>query len=114
MASQSPTVLRGSIVGEETLLTVLELGRACQASELEIELWVVEGVLQPSEGATREQWRFGAAALRRTRAAARLARDLEVNVAGVALALDLLERIAALESRLQHIGMTSDEGTPPA
>ena len=108
MARQSPTVLRGSIVGEETMLTVVELCRACQATELEIELWVVEGVLQPAEGTTREQWRFGAAALRRTRAAARLMRDLQVNAAGVALALDLLERIDALESRLQRTGTTDE------
>ena len=108
MASRSPTVLRGSIVGEDVLLTVVELCRACQASEPEVELWVVEGVLQPSTGATREEWRFGAAALRRTRAAARLMRDLQVNAAGVALALDLLERIDALESRLQRIGTTNE------
>ncbi len=108
MAGQSPTVLRGSVVGDETLLTLVELGRACQASELEVELWVVEGVLQPLAGATREEWRFGATALRRTRAAARLMRDLEVNAAGVAIALDLLERIAALESLLQRIGTTNE------
>ena len=108
MARQSPTVLRGSIVGEETMLTVVEMCRACQATELEIELWVVEGVLEPISGTTREQWRFGAAALRRTRAAARLMRDLQVNAAGVALALDLLERIDALESRLQRTGTTDE------
>lgn len=112
MVRQSPTVLRGSIVGEETMLTVVELCRACQVSELEIELWVVEGVLEPTAGATSAEWRFGALALRRMRAAARLQRDLQVNVAGVALALDLLERIAALESRLQRNGTTNDEGTP--
>ena len=109
MASQGPTVLRGTIVGEETMLTVVELCRACQATELEIELWVVEGVLEPTAGATRAEWRFGAAALRRTQAAARLQRDLQVNAAGVALALDLLERIAALESRLHRIGTTNEE-----
>ncbi len=108
MASQGSTVLRGSIVGEETMLTMVELCRACQASEREVELWLIEGVLQPAEGATREQWRFGAAALRRTRAAARLMHDLQINAAGVALALDLIERVDALESRLHRIGMTDE------
>lgn len=111
MADKTPTVLRGSIVGEETLLTAVELCRACNASELEIELWVIEGVVQPSAGASREQWRFGAAALRRTRAAARLSRDLQLDAAGVALALDLLDRIAALESRLLRARTPADEGT---
>jgi len=108
MVSQSSTVLRGRIVGEETMLTIVELCRACQASELEVELWIVEGVLQPAEGSTREQWRFGAVALRRTRAAARLMRDLQINAAGVALALDLIERIDGLESRLHRIGTTDE------
>jgi chaperone modulatory protein CbpM len=56
-------------------------------------------VLQP-RGASRESWRFGGDALARIRLATRLSRDLDVNTSGVALALDLLDRIAELESRL--------------
>jgi chaperone modulatory protein CbpM len=93
------TVLRGSVVEEEVQLTTLELGRACDASAQQIELWVVEGVLQPS-GHTPEEWRFGGSSLARMRLAMRLARDLELNTPGVALTLELLERIAALEARL--------------
>jgi chaperone modulatory protein CbpM len=33
-----------------------------------------------------------------------LTRDLEVNPPGVALALDLLDEIAALQARLQRVG----------
>jgi chaperone modulatory protein CbpM len=36
------------------------------------------------------------------RRAARLMHDLDINAAGVALALDLLDRIAELESRLRR------------
>jgi len=91
--------LRGSVVEEEVELTIVELCRACRTSEHEIELWVVEGVLQP-RGGSRESWRFGGDALTRIRLATRLRRDLELNTPGVALALDLLDRIAELESRL--------------
>jgi chaperone modulatory protein CbpM len=56
-------------------------------------------VLQP-RGTSLESWRFGGESLARIRLAARLARDLELNTPGVALALDLLDRIAELESRL--------------
>jgi chaperone modulatory protein CbpM len=80
---------------------VVELGRACRASEQQIEVWVSEGVLQPS-GETREVWRFGGDSLARMRLATRLMQDLEINSAGVALALDLLDRIAELESRLRR------------
>ena len=94
-----PSALRGSVVEEDVELTTLELCRACRTSEQQIELWVFEGVLQP-RGPSRESWRFGGETLARMRLAARLTRDLELNAPGVALALDLLDRIAELESRL--------------
>ena len=93
------SAVRGSVVEEDVELTIVELCRACRTSEHEIELWVVEGVLQP-RGASRESWRFGGDALARIRVATRLTRDLDLNAPGVALALDLLDRIAELESRL--------------
>jgi len=91
--------LRGHVVEDELLLTTVELGRACNASEAHIEMWVAEGVLQPV-GESRAEWRFGGRSLARTRLAVRLERDLELNSPGVALALELLERIASLERRL--------------
>ena len=94
------TTLRGSVVEEDVELTIVELGRACDASEEQIELWVLEGVLAPS-GPSRQEWRFGGASLSRVRLASRLARDLELNASGVALAIELLDRIASLESRLE-------------
>ena len=99
MSRAISSALRGSVVEEEVELTVVELGRACRATEQQIEVWVSEGVLQPS-GATRAAWRFGGDSLARMRLATRLMQDLEINSAGVALALDLLDRIAELESRL--------------
>jgi chaperone modulatory protein CbpM len=92
--------LRGSVVEEDVELTVVELVRACRTTEQQIEVWVHEGVLQPS-GGSRDQWRFGGGSLGRMRLATRLMQDLEINAAGVALALDLLDRIAELESRLR-------------
>jgi len=93
------SALRGSVVEEDLELTMVELCRACRTSEHEIELWVVEGLLQP-RGESRESWRFGGDSLARIRLATRLTRDLDLNTSGVALALDLLDRIAELESRL--------------
>ena len=95
------SALRGSVVEEEVELTTFELVRACRTTEQQIEVWVSEGVLQPS-GASPEAWRFHGDSLARMRLATRLMQDLEINVAGVALALDLLDRIAELESRLRR------------
>ncbi|MDQ2926653.1 MAG: chaperone modulator CbpM [Pseudomonadota bacterium] len=102
MDEPGTSVLRGSVVEEELTLTTVELSRACHLSEAHIELWVGEGVLQPS-GASPEQWRFSGRALTRVRVAARLTRDLEINSPGVALALDLLDEIEQLEARLRRI-----------
>ena len=93
------SALSGSVVEDDVELTIVELCRACRTSEHEIELWVVEGVLQP-RGESRASWRFGGDALARIRVATRLTRDLDLNAPGVALALDLLDRIAELASRL--------------
>jgi hypothetical protein len=95
------SAVRGSVVEQDVELTTVELSRACRTSEQEIELWVFEGVLQP-RGESRESWRFGGDSLARMRLATRLMRDLDVNTPGVALALDLLDRIAELESRLRR------------
>lgn len=101
MSRTISSALRGSVVEEEVVLTAVELSRACRTTERQIEVWVYEGVLQPS-GQTREGWRFGGESLARMRLATRLMQDLEVNAAGVAVALDLLDRIAELESRLRR------------
>jgi chaperone modulatory protein CbpM len=65
--------------------------------------WVTEGVLSPS-GSSPEDWRFGGDSLRRAKTAAHLTHDLELNIAGVALALDLLDEIAELRTRIKRGG----------
>jgi chaperone modulatory protein CbpM len=59
-------------------------------------------VLQPA-GQQPQEWRFTGAALRRARLAQRLAQDLEVNMPGVALALDLLDQIERLQAQLAQL-----------
>jgi chaperone modulatory protein CbpM len=94
------TGLQGVIVEEQLSLTLHELCRASHAGVEQIQIWVIEGVLEP-EGNSPEEWRFSGLALARTRRALRLTYDLDVNPAGVALALDLLDEIATLERRLR-------------
>ena len=102
MNKSGTAALRGHVVEEELTLTTVELSRAANADEAHIELWVSEGVLQPSGGTSREQWRFSGRALSRVRVAMRLSRDLELNSPGVALALDLLDEIDSLEAQLRR------------
>ena len=89
----------GIIIDEETELSLNDLCKACSSSaEWIIEL-VEEGALEPI-GYQQTQWRFSGNSLQRARTAMRLQRDLGLNLAGIALALELLEKIETLESRL--------------
>jgi len=95
--------LTGSILEEQDELTLAEICRACAArAESVIEL-VEEGVLAPAGGQPPD-WRFSGVHLRRAAVAIRLQRDLGVNLAGAALALQLLEELEALRARLRAMG----------
>ena len=104
MSRADTSLAKGPIVEEEIHLTLVDLCQACSASEEHVIAWVCEGVLEPL-GTTPQDWRFTGQSLRRTRLAVWLTRDLEVNPSGVALALDLLDEIAALRARLQRLGV---------
>ncbi|HWK39904.1 MAG TPA: chaperone modulator CbpM [Hyphomicrobium sp.] len=93
---QKPSV----IVLEEEEITLADLTRTCRVrTEWVMEL-VDEGVIEPRQR-TGPQWRFSATSIVRVERARRLQSDLGVNLAGVALALQLLDRIDALEARLR-------------
>ncbi len=88
---------------EPAELTLVELSRASAVqTEFIVEL-VEEGVLTPA-GQEPQGWRFTTVHLRQTRVAAHLQRDLGVNLAGAALALELLDEIEALRARLHALG----------
>lgn len=92
--------LQCQVVEEEVQLSLTEL---CQASSAERELvlqLVEHGVIEP-RGGTPQAWVFGGSSLQRTRVALRLLRDLELNLPGAALAVDLLDEIARLQRALQ-------------
>ena len=103
MKQTNMTLIEGRVVEEQVQLTLIELCQACSAEQEHVLTWVFEGVLEPA-GNSPQDWRFGGESLRRARLALRLSRDLEINAAGVALALDLLDEIAVLRARLQRLG----------
>jgi chaperone modulatory protein CbpM len=93
--------LRGQLIDEKTLITVSELCRHCTVQVEEVIIFVQEGILDPSDDQVTAEgpdaWRFHISSVRRVRTALHLQRDLGVNLAGAALALELLDRIAELE-----------------
>ncbi len=95
----------GVVLDETTELTIAEICGACEVATGTIVELVEEGVLEPS-GGEPGQWRFTGVQLRRATVAVRLQRDLGINTAGVALTLQLLEEIEALQARLRALGVS--------
>ena len=91
--------LTGIILDERIELSLHELSRACSVSTERIIELVGEGVLEPVDQ-NQKHWRFSGLCLQRARTAMRLQRDLEINLAGVALALELMDEIEALRGQL--------------
>ncbi|OYU00368.1 MAG: MerR family transcriptional regulator [Burkholderiales bacterium PBB1] len=103
MNEHTLTVTHGVIVEESLQFTLIELSQACQTDSARLIELVEEGALIPS-GSDASSWRFDGSALRRASAAVRLARDLHLNAAGVALVLDLLDEVDTLRSQLRQLG----------
>lgn len=106
MTIQDITHVRSDNLDEAPLITLAELCRACTVhAEWVIEL-VEEGVITPA-GRRREQWRFYGESLQRVLVVQRLQRDLGVNLAGAALALELMEELTRLRRRLGENDVSS-------
>jgi chaperone modulatory protein CbpM len=91
--------LAGEILEYGIPFTVHELCRLCAVDRACIQALVEEGIVVAERDAEGD-WRFSGGAPRRVRTALRLHRDLEINLAGVALALELLEELDRLRRAL--------------
>jgi|AntDeeMetagen192_2_1112575.scaffolds.fasta_scaffold01882_3 chaperone modulatory protein CbpM len=84
-------------------LTLRDLCYDCQVNaEYVIEL-VEFGIVQPRRGRTPREWVFAGEDLVRVKKAERLRRDLEVNLPGVALSLDLIEEVRDLRRQVEEL-----------
>ncbi len=94
--------LRGELIDDSIELSLAELCRACRLPAERICELVDEGVVDP-RGRTPAHWRFRGIHLRRVHRAQRLQRDLGVNTPGVALALELLDEVESLRTRIRRL-----------
>lgn len=92
-------IFNGIVVDIHSEFTLAELSHACGVSAE----WIVElvdaGILEPVDFSGR--WRFSGISMFRIHKVQRLQRDLGVNLAGAALALELLDEIEQLRRRLR-------------
>jgi len=84
-------------------LSLADLCRCCSVQADTIIAMVEEGMLSPA-GLSPTDWRFSGTALHHVEITLNLQRDLHVNLAGAALALELLEEIEELRCRLRLLG----------
>jgi chaperone modulatory protein CbpM len=100
----TPLQVTSLVMEDITELTLDDLCRACAAQADIIFEMVSEGVIDPASAQTsqpREHWRFTGLHLHRAKVAIRLHRDLGVNFAGAALALELMDELQALKVKLR-------------
>lgn len=95
--------------------TVYEVCEACEVTVARMVSFVEFGVLKP-EGmephGNLDDWRFPAHSILQARRAQRLQRDLELDLPGLALALELLEEIDHLRQELQRLRAQLAQFTP--
>ena len=101
------SLLSGEVLEETVELTLGELCRACQLPAERVLELVQEGVIEPL-GREQARWRFSGVSVRRAHCALRLEQDLGVNIAGAALALELLEELERLRMRLRRFEEGAD------
>jgi len=95
-------VVTSIVLTDEVRVTMGELCRVCGVSAEYVITLVDEGLLEP-EGRESAEWRFSGTALPRVRTVLRLQRDLNINLPGVALALDLFEETQRLRTRVRAL-----------
>jgi chaperone modulatory protein CbpM len=100
MSRSEDQALLGTLVDESTLLSIEDLCRICAIERRHVVEFVEEGVLEVA-AIDADEWRFRGGALRRARIAMRLQRDLELNLVGIALALDLMDEIQQLRREIR-------------
>jgi chaperone modulatory protein CbpM len=86
--------IRVDLLDETVEFSLEDLCRICGVHERLVVEIVEEGVVEPLGDAG--QWRFTGIAVTRVQRVLRLQEEFEVNLAGAALALELLEEIERL------------------
>ena len=101
-------LLRGEILEKDIELSLGELSKACKLPAEHVIEFVEQGVIEPS-GREPSKWRFRGICIQRVRCAQRLKRDLGINTPGAALAIDLLEELERLRTRLRRLEWTEEK-----
>jgi chaperone modulatory protein CbpM len=99
-------ILKRLIITETTDDETVSLIKLCHCTEIPVEQifsMVEYGVLEPiNSQLSHIRWRFSANSILRVKTALRLQRDLDVNMAGAALAIELMDELKQLRQNLNN------------
>lgn len=98
------STLSGTLLDDQAYYSLEEVcSTCCVRIDWVVEL-VEEGILEPA-GDKRSQWLFSGSHVSRLVVARRLQHDLDINLPGVALAIQLLEELDLARARLRAQGV---------
>jgi chaperone modulatory protein CbpM len=102
-----PLFAEGASVNQSIELTIEEVGRICSVKADYVVELVQEGIISPSTGNAPGSWRFSSLQASQAKIVSRLQRDLGVNLAGAALALQLLDELETLRAQLANAAVAA-------
>ena len=94
-------IYEGILIEEDKPLSLNQLSERWMISKIEIQELVYEGIIEPLK-VQEESWRFSSETLWRVKKVQRLRRDLDLNIPGAALTMQLLDRIEELENMIKR------------
>jgi len=101
MVENTSWAVTSVVIDERVMFTLPELCHASGAERGDLLALVHEGLLAPT-GDGPEAWLFNGPALMQARRALRLARELDIGLAGAAVVIDLLDEIDSLRTLLRR------------
>jgi chaperone modulatory protein CbpM len=104
MGNKMIKLLSGIIIDEREMLSLAELCHCCGLQAEHIITMIEQGLVDPLEsGIPISRWQFRADSVLRIQTAQRLQRDLQVNLEGAVLAVELLEEIKMLRQTVAYL-----------
>jgi chaperone modulatory protein CbpM len=99
----TPVIYIADIDSSRTLFTLSEVCERCGVrAEIIVEM-VEHGIVEPIVAEPENTWSFNIDALMRLTRAQRLRQDLELNFPGLALSLELLDKIDTLQQEVNSL-----------
>lgn len=93
-------VIQGVVLNDDVILSFVEVCHQCQLPEDILMDWIAHGLLGDEISTSVQAAQFNHEMINRIRSASRLHHELEVNIQGVVLVLELLDQIADMRDQL--------------